>query len=269
MLQQREDVLNMLRTFGIPDAVKGKESEYSDLSKFIQDAHLRWESENAKLLEPQKNTLWYYSFGCQIVWKTKNIDLEKVRSSLISLRRYTWVGMFYPPYTDEGPYSMWGCMEVFLKRREPDDNDFWRIRPDGFIYFLCWHQEDSWKGIKPWTALEVSLPVWRLGEFLLIANQLWSLMFEEWFSLLITCEWQGTENRILFSEDWRRNFSGNYKCKEKSIKTTWKFSSVLIENLLSNVVKSLLNPFYEKFDFLSFGDGFYDSEITKLKTGRQ
>lgn len=270
ILQQRGEIVGMLRKFvGIDVLQNEKTDEYADLHKFIHNARARWEQINKTLSEPVRNKFWYYSFWCQIVGNSKKLSFKEIRDGIMYLRKYTWWPLFlFSHNSDECPSLIWDCLEVSLKSWDSAHANFWRVCPEGFIYVSRGYQEDCHEDLTPWTSLDIAIPAWRVGEFLLIVNELWKMMFDDWFSLLVTCEWRGIENRSIISLGSRRHVSGKYQCKDWSIQTKWKFDSNAIESLLPDVVKTLLKPFYEKFSFLELADEFYSSETNELKTGR-
>lgn len=268
MWQKQAEIIDILRSFSDKNTMPGTD-EFSQLNDFSYKSNKRWSEINDTLSSPVKNTLWYYAFSCQILGTKKGLKNKKILDSMSSLRKYTWWPLFILPYTkDEWPNLIWDCLEVSVKHTDSSHANFWRICPEGFIYVLRWYQEDCREDVSPGSALDITLPVWRLGEFLIIANELWKIMFEEGFSLVVTAEWTGAENRHIISLDHRRHVSWKYECHNPIIQTRWKFDSSSIDNLLSDVVKALLEEFYEKFSFLVVPDELFKTEIDRLRNGR-
>ena len=83
--------------------------------------------------------------------------------------------------------------------REPDRCDFWRASPDGKLYTIRGYAEDgSPDQVTPGTAIDVTLPVWRIGEGILFASRL-AETFEDVDAIAIECRFTGLMHRHLTS----------------------------------------------------------------------
>ena len=176
------------------------------------------------------------------------------------------------------PYLIDGALEaslVNIRRPNPAHADFWRIHPDGLFYLLRGYQEDcletlseSRKVRAPGTGIDLTIPTWRVAEFLLRSEELARSMFEDGFTMLVRCEWTGLKERELFMFNPRRMIFDGHRCKAPSVITEQKLTQDVIENLLPEAVKRLTSPLYEHFDLFQPPQMFFDEEITLMRTGQ-
>ena len=284
VLNQRSEIIDILRSF-IPAAAPGNLQAIVDerevLNQFSRDSFARWTSINESLKDdhPAKIKLGYFSFSCQVVGKSKGLNTGEILSSVEGLRRYTGWPIFVALHQPESkPYLIDGALEaslVNIQRPNPAHADFWRIHPDGLFYLLRGYQEDcletlseSRKVRPPGTGIDLTIPTWRVAEFLLRSEELARSMFDDGFTMLVRCEWTGLKERELFMFNPRRMLFDGHRCKAPSVTTEQKLTQDVIENLLPEAVKRLVSPLYEHFDLFQPPHMFFDEEITLMRTGQ-
>ena len=284
VLNQRSEIIDILRSF-IPAAAPGNLKAIVDerevLNQFSRDSFARWTSINESLKDDHlaKIKLGYFSFSCQVVGKSKGLNTGEILSSVEGLRRYTGWPIFVALHQPESkPYLIDGALEaslVNIRRPNPAHADFWRIHPDGLFYLLRGYQEDcletlseSRKVRAPGTGIDLTIPTWRVAEFLLRSEELARSMFEDGFTMLVRCEWTGLKERELFMFNPRRMVFDGHRCKAPSVITEQKLTQDVIENLLPEAVKRLTSPLYEHFDLFQPPQMFFDEEITLMRTGQ-
>lgn len=284
VLNQRSEIIDILRSF-IPAAAPGNLQAIVDerevLNQFSRDSFARWTSINDSLKDDHlaKIKLGYFSFSCQVMGKSKGLNTGEILSSVEGLRRYTGWPIFVALHQPESkPYLIDGALEaslVNIQRPNPAHADFWRIHPDGLFYLLRGYQEDcletlseSRKVRPPGTGIDLTIPTWRVAEFLLRSEELARSMFEDGFTMLVRCEWTGLKERELFMFNPRRMLFDGHRCKAPSVTTEQKLTQDVIENLLPEAVKRLTNPLYEHFDLFQPPHMFFDEEITLMRTGQ-
>jgi hypothetical protein len=284
VLNQRSEIIDILRSF-IPAAAPGNLKAIVDerevLNQFSRDSFARWTSINESLKDDHlaKIKLGYFSFSCQVVGKSKGLNTGEILSSVEGLRRYTGWPIFVALHQSESkPYLINGALEaslVNIQRPNPAHADFWRIHPDGLFYLLRGYQEDcletlseSRKVRAPGTGIDLTIPTWRVAEFLLRSEELARSMFEDGFTMLVRCEWTGLKERELFMFNPRRMIFDGHRCKAPSVITEQKLTQDVIENLLPEAVKRLTSPLYEHFDLFQPPQMFFDEEITLMRTGQ-
>lgn len=284
VLNQRSEIIDILRSF-IPAAAPGNLQAIVDerevLNQFSRDSFARWTSINDSLKDDHlaKIKLGYFSFSCQVMGKSKGLNSGEILSSVEGLRRYTGWPIFVALHQPESkPYLIDGALEaslVNIQRPNPAHADFWRIHPDGLFYLLRGYQEDcletlseSRKVRPPGTGIDLTIPTWRVAEFLLRSEELARSMFEDGFTMLVRCEWTGLKERELFMFNPRRMLFDGHRCKAPSVTTEQKLTQDVIENLLPEAVKRLTSPLYEHFDLFQPPHMFFDEEITLMRTGQ-
>jgi hypothetical protein len=116
---------------------------------------------------------------------------------------------------------------------------------------------------------QISLPVWRLGEFLLRTNDLGALMFEDGYQVHLQCTWQGLKGRRLYVHPTNEYLlGGQYKSAQDTVTSNGAFSQQTLRDLLPEVLKTLLSPLYQHFSFFQPDEDFYARELGRLTKGR-
>lgn len=284
VLNQRSEIIDILRSF-IPTIASGNlqanVNEREALNQFSRESFIRWTSlnEGLKKEHPAKIELGYFSLSCQIIGQSKGLNPSEILSAIKGLRRYTGWPVFIALHQPESkPYLKDGVLEASLigiKYANPAHADFWRIHPDGFFYLLRGYQEDcletlteSSKVRAPGTGIDLTIPAWRVAEFLLRSEELARSMFEDRFAMLVRCEWTGLKGRELFMFNPRRMLFDDHRCEATRVVTEEMLTQDIVENLLPEAVKRLTTPLYEHFDFFQPPSKFFDEEIMFMKTGQ-
>lgn len=284
VLNQRSDIIDLLRSF-IPSVAPGNlqtlVDERAALNQFVSDSFGRWSAINNSLPNEDSSKIkhGWFSFSCQIVGQSKGLTAPQILQSVERLRKYTGWPIFVSLHQPENkPYLKDGAIEASLtrlKQPSPAHADFWRIHPEGYFYVLRGYQEDDLqtlaetrKARAPGTGLDLTLPVWRVAEFLLRSEELGRAMFEDGFSLLVRCEWSGLAGRELFMFNLRRMLSDGHQCAADDVVTEGSFPQAAITDVLPDVVKHLTADLYQHFDFFQPPEKFFDEEIALMKSGR-
>jgi hypothetical protein len=84
-------------------------------------------------------------------------------------------------------------------------SDFWRASPQGLMYLLRGYDEDAMQRVPPGSSLELILPVWRVGEIVLHAEQLAAALGEGETTVILHFQWEGLAGRRLRSLNGRRH----------------------------------------------------------------
>lgn len=281
VLKQREDIVAVLRAFlpsGTGEPSRPQPSEVEILQRYSAPCYSRWTALNAELDEghPAKVTLGHYAFSARIVGKLKGLAPRDMLQALEMGKRYTGWPMFVTLHQElTKPYLADGNLQAWLAHTTYPDvghADFWRISPDGNFYVLRGYQEDSLgadKVVGPaGTLFEATLPIWRVGEFLLRVVDLGAHMFEPDFKVVARCEWTGLNGRKLFVRNNRRYIPG-YACKQDTVSTSGEFSEAAIRELLPDVVKELTLSLYAHFAMFQPPDAMYAEELQQMLKGNQ
>lgn len=284
VLKQRGEIVEILRSF-IPSVAPGDLQAIVDaraaLNHFASDSFSRWWKINSALPaeDPSKIKDGWFSFACQIVGQSKNLPAAQILQSVEKLRKYTGWPIFVTLHQPENkPYLTNGAIEASLtklKMPSPAHADFWRVHPEGYFYVLRGYQEDDLETLSetrqkraPGTGMDLTLPVWRVAEFLLRSEELGRTMYEDGFSMLVRCEWSGLKNRELFVFNPRRMLFDGHRCTTDDVVTEGNFAQAAITDALPEVVRQLTADLYQHFDFFQPPEKFFDEEIALMQSGR-
>lgn len=284
VLNQRSEIIDLLRSF-IPSVAPGNlqaiVDERAALNHFASNSFGRWSAINDALPaeDPSKIKHGWFSFACQIVGQSKGLPPNLILQSVEQLRKYTGWPIFVALHQPENkPYLKDGAIEASLtklKMPSPAHADFWRIHPEGYFYVLRGYQEDDHEALAqtrnaraPGTGLDLTLPVWRVAEFLLRSEELGRAMFDDGFSMLVRCEWFGLQGRELFIFNPRRMLFDGHQCATNDVMTEGSFPQAAITDALPDVVKRLTADLYQYFNFFQPPEKFFDEEIALMKSGR-
>jgi hypothetical protein len=278
---QREEIVSLLRTLlpGAPDLLDGKPTdEQETLHAFALGSTARWASLNTELPpeSPSKITQGHFSFAARVIGTSKNVKAKEIIEANQSARKYTgWPALVTLHQEKTKPRLVDGCIEAWLAHIDYPDvghADFWRIDEKGNFFLLRGYQEDSHdagKGFgKPGELFEATLPVWRLGEFLLRVADLADVMFEAGYEVLVECTWTGLAGRHLFVYNMRRFIPRSYAAIAQAVTTKGKFPQQVVRELLPDTVKTMTHSMYEHFDFFAPSDSFYSEELAEMTKNR-
>jgi hypothetical protein len=144
--------------------------------------------------------------------------------------------------------------------------DFWRADPRGRMFLSRRLQEDveSSPGVRPAKYFELALPVWRTGECLLHASRLAPRLGADRVDLTMT--WDGLAGRELsaFGSPHRWLNPGRI-CHEERVRTTISTEADAISDTLPDLVRALVAPLYERFDFFEAPAELYTTETERMR----
>lgn len=280
VLNQREEIVGVLRAFLPSDGTAGggllAPSSKELLLSFVEASLKSWSALDASLdaNHPGKLKHGHYHFSARVTGVRKGLDAKEVLTALESTPKYTGWPAFVLLHQEETRVRLaGGGLQAWIancKYPGPSFSDFWRITPEGEFFLLRGYDEDDLepgKGPPAGHGFEPTLPVWRLGDFLLRMTGVASSMFEAGFDVTVLCRWTGLKGRKTFSFGHRRYFGGA-QCLEPSVETSGTFSQSMIQDLLPEVVKQLTSPLMLHFDMLKLPDLFYSEELENMRSGR-
>jgi hypothetical protein len=133
--------------------------------------------------------------------------------------------------------------------------DFWRISETREMFMIRGYVEDGRDigrpDIKPRTTLDVTLPVWRIGEMLLFVERFAKALEVPDALVHVRCSWHGLENRRLVSVSGRRMVWDDRVSRASEIETMAAVPASQISARLPDVVRELTEPVYQLFDFFT------------------
>ncbi len=287
LLGRKEELLSALASMlgagsvsllggGLPPAAPAH--PFADLLAFRDAAVNKLEAlQKEKLAEgdPARHVHGRYVLSARIVGELKQVAPKEMLDLLTGLRRYTgWSPMYVFTRPELEPYPVQdNVIECWLGRDEDRDvahSDFWRVSTDGKITLVRGHQEDSPEiannenGRVAGTGIEVTLPAWRVAEFLLRVRELGGKLALGPFRLQLVVQWEGLEGRQLFSYGRRRAIFENYISHDPSYQTEIELTPDEVDAALPAVIAKVVTPLLRKFSFFEPPRGFYEEELAKM-----
>lgn len=247
---------------------------FAELKVFASQAVARFEELTERL--PPDDTARLpqgrFEFSARIIGDLKQLTLVQLRDTLAALKKYTgWSPMYIFTREPLTPYSFDDdILECWLgvESHEPGHADFWRVSRRGFITLIRGYQEDEPAlAQKHGKAMDLTVPAWRLAEFLLRVKELGTYLAGPVFKIQIVARWTGLEDRSLVSVDGTRWLDDQRTSHTPTFEANDEFDASQLDDLPAVVVGNLVAPLLRRFSFFEPPGGFFDDEIAKL-TGR-
>ena len=279
----REDMLDAIRSIvsGRVDPIVPPRDAAAELHGFVEAARARWQDLTAAMPAdaPARFPLGYYEMGFSLVGAQPAPTLSSLQERLAVARQIRLTG--WPPFLSMGtrgwaPYPHQSFVEAWIGNpvredwmsREPAHNDFWRASCDGKLYTIRGYAEDGIpQRLRPGTAIDVTLPAWRVGEGVLFAAR-FAETFENVEAIAIECCFTGLQGRALTSVSGDRAMFGDRISHTDSVTLNTVATPAQIQDNLVEIMHSLLVPLYERFDFFSLPFELVETEIGRVRHGR-
>lgn len=186
-----ERTLSLAKAFDILRVVGLVEEPAEDGAQevFVQEAFARWRTLTEKLPKdsPARFPHGWYRFDYALEGDLKDIELHRFEDILTkAVTRHTgWPVFWVPTRADIAPKEIDGVIECWLAPadgkteralNDPAHCDFWRAAPTGRMFLIRGYQEDGQETFAPGKIFDTGLPIWRMGEALLHAASLASLL---------------------------------------------------------------------------------------------
>jgi transcriptional regulator with XRE-family HTH domain len=169
------------------------------------------------------------------------------------------------PYLFENLIECWlaepGAGESFT---DGAHSDLWRGDPGGRMFLIRGYQEDDGPDATGrGGVLDITLPVWRVGECLLHAERLAGRLGGARIDLRM--RWDGLMDRELVSLSGSREVHPGRICRQDSVSAVVEVDAMRIGETLPELVKSLVEPLFASFDFFSPVEEFYVEELARMR----
>lgn len=217
-----------------------------------------------------------YILSARIVGNLKAVNPKEILDRLQRLPRYTgWSPLYVFGRPELEPYMVGDdVIECWLARdpkeaRDTAHSDFWRVSLDGKVTLVRGHQEDGAReGMPaPGTAMELTLPAWRIAEFILRVRHLGESLADGPFSLQLIVQWEGLSGRKLFSHGGRRAVFEDYIARDANYLREAEMPVDRIDAALPAVVAEVATPLLRRFSFFEPPANFYEQEVGKMLNG--
>lgn len=276
----KDDLLDRFRVLmaGGPPAVAAPEAATDRVWRWYEASEARWQNIADAFPKgaPARLPRGHYAVGYQLIHDDlKPIAgpalLDKLQAGVV---RYTgWPPFWVPHVQDLAPYPYDDKIECTMAhggQSDPGHADFWRATPQGQFFLLRGYQEDArGGGQEPGTTLELTTPVWRMGEILLHAVSM-ARQFEVPVAKVVFCvRWTGLEGRALVSHVKHLWYDlEHYSSRQDVFQTQITVQADQIANALPEVVDQLLRPFYALFNFFDPPPAFVANELARMRGRR-
>ena len=283
VLAGREDMLEAIRSIvsGRVGAAPLLPNARDDLHAFSEAAHARWAELVDQLPEDAhaRFPLGHYEMAFSLVGAQSAPNLVELQRRLAQARGIKLTGwsvfldMTTPGWT---PYPHHDFVEAWVGRpierernfNDPAHADFWRASREGKLYTIRGYTEDSLSDrIQPGASVDITLPIWRVGEGVLFAARL-AETFEDVDAVAIECSFTGLENRYLTSLSGSRSMFDDRFSRTTEVTMTAEVTLDQVRDNLTEVMHQLLTPLYERFDFFPLSIELVDAELGRLRGGR-
>ena len=278
---RREDMLDAIRAIvqGHTDMTQILPDAQDKLQKFVTSSRVRWKSLIDEL--PADNLArmpnGYYETAFSILG-INQLTLTELRRHLENASRTTLTG--WPPflYLNRDPFKpqpVESAIETWLGNpddeqrffRGPDACDYWRAHPEGHFFLLRGYTEDSTDKVKSaGTVMDVTLPIWRMGEILLFASRLAKSLGDD-PEIMIVSEFTGLHKRRLVRLDGY-SFDLGHRCIDDTVHIEAQATAQVIEDNLAEVLLPFLRPLYERFSFYELDPRLVTRELERLRKRR-
>ena len=283
VLAGREDMLEAIRSIvsGRVEPAQLPPNAQEELDAFCQAARMRW-SEVVEVLPadaPGRFPLGYYEMGFSLVGAQSAPNLVELQARIEAAHRVKLTG--WPTFLRMGtpewaPYPHEDFVEAWVGRpaqrernfEDPAHSDFWRASRDGKLYTIRGYSEDGVPDRVPaGAAIDITLPVWRIGEGLLFAARL-AEQFEDVEALAVQCRFTGLNDRYLTSVDRNRAVFNDRISHTQEVTLRGRATLDQVRDNLVEFMQELLTPLYERFDFFALPAELVDTELGRLRGGR-
>ncbi|HEY4342736.1 MAG TPA: transcriptional regulator [Parvibaculum sp.] len=176
---------DILRVVGLVD----EPAEDGVQDTFVREAFVRWRSLTDKLPKdsPGRFPHGWYRFDYWLEGDLKTVSLTEYEEILRQAITHHsgWPVFFFPHRPEIAPREVSGLIECWLSPQneiverlfnDPAHCDFWRATSTNRLFLIRGYQEDGQETFPPGSIFDTTLPIWRMGEVLLHAERLASLL---------------------------------------------------------------------------------------------
>jgi transcriptional regulator with XRE-family HTH domain len=253
---------------------------------FVQEAFARWRTLTTKLPEnsPARFPHGWYRCDYALEGDLRDIELHRFEEVLTKAvtRHSGWPPFWVPTRKGIAPYEVDGVIECWLAPGDDNSNrafddaahcDFWRATPTGRMFLIRGYQEDGQETFAPGQVFDSGLPIWRMGEVLLHAARLASLLQREKGSEITVkfrALYTGLIGRVL--KAWANPLAdllvegAAARSDEAMLETTVLVRD--IETNLAGCIFPLVTSLYERFGVTGLSLGRVQDEVSRLQKSR-
>lgn len=250
------------------------------LSAWIDACTYRWQEVTKHLPEDAAPRFpkGHYQLAYSILGNFPEPTLPQLRELLTRAESHStgWPLFLMPYNAEEGPYPVDGAIEANLgaswkESRQhflgPSHQDFWRVSPAGQAFSTRGFQEDeAERGGN--LVLDLTIPIWRVGEGLLHAQRLSQALEAEDADILFRVIYTGLKGRTLTSLSGNRVVFRKRTSQQERFENEVTVQAATVNDLLPEIVLQLLEPLYASFDFFELSDVLVQEELRRMRKNR-
>jgi hypothetical protein len=243
----------------------------SDLQAWTQLAHTKRSALIANSDKKDLYKLGIWSCAYVLHGHLKKPSLGEFREILARVQGHEtgWPVWWVPSNKELEPYPSEGMVECWLEKttfRDAAHTDYWLGSPEGQMYLARGYQEDSMDRVAPGTALDLTIPIWRVGECLRHAERLAVELTEEGqTSVEVALKWTGLKGRQVqtLANPLRTLFPG-YVSQQDSVESVVEVPADQITAALPDFVAQATRPLFSSFAFLEPPAALFKDEIDQM-----
>ena len=280
----RDDMLSAIRAIvlGRAETETTTPDSIHEFKDFRTASFERWRTVTHHLSpkSPERFPNGYYEVSVHPTHLTPMSSLGVLQERLSHARRIKLTGWapFLEMNRDEWkPYPIDDHVEAWIGRRidentprAPSYSDYWRASRKGQLYTIRGYAEDSLEtrlSAQAGTVVDVTLPIWRVGEVLYFAARFLD-EFEDVRAILINCRFTGLSGRTITSLTQDRFVSNSRPCFSDQVETPANVTPQKLRENMVEIVHQLLTPLYEAFDFFALSQTIVDEELSRMRENR-
>ncbi len=274
---------DILRVVGLID----EPAEDGAQESFVREALSRWRALTESLPKdsPGRFRHGWYRFDYCLKGELKTVsltDFEEILSKAVT-RHTGWPVFIVPTRSEIAPKEVDGTIECWLSAEtesvnrafnDPAHCDFWRAVPSGRLFLIRGYQEDGQETFSPGSIMDTTLPIWRIGETLLHAERLASLLRKNENSAITVrfrALYSGLSGRVLRS--WANPLSDllieGHAARSDEAVFEIELPAKDMEAHLAEHVFPLVSSLYERFGVSGLSVNRVKAEVDRLLSGRK
>lgn len=281
----RDEMLDAMRQIvtGQVDAPANPTTVADKLSDFCIAARGRWAdlAESTPQDDDARFRHGYYEIGLSFAGAIPAENLSQVKEKIANAGHSIVTG--WPPFLilqspewEPRPSDgfveswLWNPVANRLPLAKVSTCDFWRASREGNLYTIRGYTEDD--GVapsygEPGSAMEVIMPIWRIGETLLFAGRL-AQSFDGTEQVAIQCRFTGLRGRRLVSATLGRVPHIRFVSHTDEVLMNIEVTVQQLQDNLAEVVHNLLAPLYEAFNFYDMPIHTVQAELSRMRNNR-
>ena len=273
--------LDILRVVGLVDEPRPEDAQ----TRFVREAFERWQGLVAPLAPdaPARFPNGWFRVDYWLEGDLRTPDIVAFGRLLEKavVAKTGWPPFWMPTRDATRPREVDGLIECWLAPpadtecvfNDPAHSDFWRAAPTGRMMLMRGYQEDGADTFPAGAILDTTLPFWRMGEVLLHAERLASLLKKDADSRVIVhfrALFTGLSGRVL--RPWANPLSDlivqGHAARSDEAMLEAEIPAADIEGRLAEQLLPLLASLYERFGVAGLSPGRVEAEVGGLLNGR-